>query len=280
LIYGGIALAGVATLITWSGLQWVIAQSGVALETIEGVAALAAGAVLFYVSYWLISKSEARRWQQFLSRQVDRHLSSGSHWAIGLAAFLAVYREGAETIVMFQPMLVNPSANELTGAIAGIALAILVLTAIFWALRFASFRMAIRPFFRVTGVLLFTLAVVFAGKGVSELQEARVLTITPLPPALYAIVMAMPSAVRDALGITPNVQSLAIQATILGGVLLSVASMWLIAPQPTDQDRPKPVVPQNTDERQGTLTAPQASNHESVRAATTRDRQLAQHSAM
>src|SRR5262245_22681827 len=98
LIYGGIALAAVATLITWSGLQWMIAQSGVARETIEGVAALAAGTVLFYVSYWLISKSEAHRWQQFLTRQVDRHLTSGSRWAIGLAAFLAVYREGAETI--------------------------------------------------------------------------------------------------------------------------------------------------------------------------------------
>jgi high-affinity iron transporter len=228
-IYGGILVALVATLFTWTLLQWVIAQSDMAQETIEGIAALAAGAVLFYVSYWLISKAEARRWQQFLSRQVDRQLSSGGRWAIGLAAFLAVYREGAETILMIQPMLVQPATSELVGAIAGAVTAALALAAIFWALRFASFRMAIRPFFRVSGALLFTLAVVFAGKGIAELQEARLLAISPLSPALHSLVMALPSALRDALGIMPNVQAMATQATILTGAVLSLASVWVIS---------------------------------------------------
>jgi high-affinity iron transporter len=235
-IYGGIVLAVVATVCTWSGLQWVITQSGIAQETIEGIAALAAGAVLFYVSYWLVSKSEGRRWQQFLADQVDRNLSSGGRWAIGLAAFLAVYREGAETILMFQPMLVNPSANELVGTAVGIIASLIALAGVFWGLRYASFRMAIRPFFRLSGALLFTLSVVFAGKGIAELQEARVLTISPLPSAMDAAIMAIPSAIRDALGITPTVQSVLIQATILAGVLLSVLSMWLLAPRVTDPE--------------------------------------------
>jgi high-affinity iron transporter len=240
-IYSGIMVALAATLCTWTLLQWVIAQSGMAQETIEGISALAAAAVLFFVSYWLISKSEARRWQHFLSRQVDKHLSSGSQWAIGLAAFLAVYREGAETILMLQPMLVQPAPSELGGAVAGAVAAAVALTAIFWALRFASFRLAIRPFFKVTGALLFTLAIVFAGKGIAELQEARLLVITPLPSGLHSLVMALPSVLRDALGITPNVQTLAIQATILAGAVLSLASMWVIPSQePAKVAQPRP----------------------------------------
>jgi high-affinity iron transporter len=243
LIYGGIALALVATIFTWSLLQWAIARSGIAQETIEGVSALAAGALLFYVSYWLVSKSEGRRWQQFLSSQVDRNLTRGSRWAIGMAAFLAVYREGAETILMCQPMLVRPTAHELTGAIAGFVAAAVALAGIFWGLRSASFRMAIRPFFRVTGALLFTLAVVFAGKGVAELQEARVLAISPLPVGLHTFVMAIPSALRDVLGINANAQVIAIQLTIVIGASMSLASLWLFA-SPSPSPSPSPIAVQ------------------------------------
>jgi high-affinity iron transporter len=193
--------------------------------------------VLFYVSYWLISKSEARRWQEFLTRQVGHSISTGSKWAIGAAAFLAVYREGAETILMFQPMLVNPQPNELPGVVAGVFAAAVALAAVFWGLRFASFRLAIRPFFRVTGALLFVLAVVFAGKAITELQEARRLSISPLPDWLHNAVMAIPHGLRDAFGIAPTVQSIAIQSTILAGAVISLVAIWLVGrftplPQP------------------------------------------------
>ena len=227
-IYAGLGVALVATVLTWAGLQWIISQSGIARETIEGVAAIVAATLLFYVSYWLISKSEARRWQEFLTAQIGRGLSAGGKWAIGLAAFLAVYREGAETILMFQPLLVNPAAHELAGVVAGMLTAVVALAAIFWGLRFASVRMAIRPFFRVTGALLFVLAVIFAGKGVTELQEARLIAISPLPRALSAVVMALPHSLRDLLGIAPTVQSFAIQGTLLAGAIASLVALRLI----------------------------------------------------
>lgn len=227
-IYAGLIVALFATVLTWIALQWLIAQSGLAQETIEGVAALAAAVLLFYVSYWLISKSEARRWQEFLTRQVGASISTGGKWAIGVAAFLAVYREGAETILMFQPMLVNPKSHELAGVVAGILAAVVALAAVFWALRFASFRLAIRPFFRVTGALLFVLSVVFAGKGVRELQEAGLLAISPLPSAMHSVIMALPSGLRDALAIAPTNQSVLIQGTIVFGAMISLAAIWLV----------------------------------------------------
>ena len=65
---------------------------------------LAAG-VLFYVSYWLISQSESRRWLDFLKRQAQRGVELGGRGTLALTAFLAVYREGAETALMYQAML-------------------------------------------------------------------------------------------------------------------------------------------------------------------------------
>jgi high-affinity iron transporter len=223
----GLAAAVIATIVTWAALQWALAQSGMAQEVIEGASALAAAAVLFYVSYWLLSKSEARRWQEFLTRQVGQSVSTGSRWAIGAAAFLAVYREGAETILMFQPLLARPTAPGLIGLAAGAGFAAVVLVAFYRGLRVASFRMAIRPFFRFTGALLFVLAVVFAGKGVAELQEAGVLAVTPLPEWLRGAVSALPVGVRDALGVSPTAQACAIQFVLVAGAAASLVAVWL-----------------------------------------------------
>jgi len=225
-IYIGLIVAVVATVATWAALQWVIAQAGLTQELIEGIVALLASAVLFYVSYWLISRSEARHWQEFLTRQIGRGLSTGSKGALALVAFLAVYREGAETILMFQPMLVRPAPRELVGVFLGIAAAVVALIGIFCGLRLASFRLAIRPFFRVTGLLLFVLSVIFAGKGICELQEAGFLSITALPRPVESIITGLPIALRDTLGLGATLQAVAIQCMLVSGAAASFAVFW------------------------------------------------------
>ncbi len=246
-IYAGLTVALAATIVTWASLQWAIARSGVAQETIEGISALAAAGVLFYVSYWLLSKSEARRWQEFLTRQVGQSIAAGGRWTIGLAAFLAVYREGAETILMFQPLLVEPARGELAGVLFGVIAAAFALAAIFWGLRSASVRMAIRPFFRVTGALLFVLAVVFAGKGVTELQEAGLMRISPVAPLMNSVITSLPAGLRDALGISATAQSLAIQGTLVAGAAISLVALWVLgrkSPQPHPPQSPAPLRPE------------------------------------
>ena len=74
----GVALAVVASLGTAVGLNLLVASTqGRTRELLEGVVMLLAAGVLFYVSYWLISQSESRRWLDFLKRQAQR----GSSWA-------------------------------------------------------------------------------------------------------------------------------------------------------------------------------------------------------
>jgi high-affinity iron transporter len=82
----------------------------------------------------------------------------------------------------------------------------------FWdALRRFTVKIPLRHFFRLTGALLFILALVFAGQGVKELQTAGWISVTPLE--------FLPQV--DPLGIYPTVETLAAQGLMLLGLLTS-----------------------------------------------------------
>src|SRR2546422_655185 len=76
-------------------------------ETLEGVTMLLATAVLFYVSYWLVSKIEAAKWNAYVKSRMEDALSAGSGHALASVAFLAVYREGFETILFYKALLTS-----------------------------------------------------------------------------------------------------------------------------------------------------------------------------
>src|SRR3989449_677596 len=86
-------------------------------EALEGVTMLLATAVLFYVSYWLLSKIEVAKWNAFVKGRMEEALSTGSGFALASVAFLAVYREGFETILFYKALLT--SAGSAGGRAAG-----------------------------------------------------------------------------------------------------------------------------------------------------------------
>src|SRR5207245_2086873 len=65
-------------------------------EALEGVTMLLAAAVLFYVSYWLLSRLEVAKWNAFVKGRMEEALRTGSGFALASVAFLAVYRGGGE----------------------------------------------------------------------------------------------------------------------------------------------------------------------------------------
>src|SRR5205814_8562828 len=103
-IWLGIVLGVVASLATAVVLKTLLAAMPASREIVEAVTVLAAVVVLFSVSYWLISKVEAAKWQQFIREKVNSALEHGGGKALALVAFLAVYREGAETALFYQAL--------------------------------------------------------------------------------------------------------------------------------------------------------------------------------
>ncbi|MDR1535923.1 MAG: FTR1 family iron permease [Planctomycetota bacterium] len=209
---GGAVLASIVLAIV---LQTIFEISGANQEILEGAAMLLATVVLFFVSNWMLAKAEAEAWKKYIDDKVKSAVASGSAFALGLAAFLAVFREGAETILFYQALVAETKEN-MNMVWLGIAVATVILAVIFVLIRYGSLKIPLRPFFIGTSILLFVMAIAFAGGGVKELQEADVIGVTPVA-GIESI---------DLLGIHPTVETLAPQVVL---VLLAVlGSLWSV----------------------------------------------------
>ena len=218
-IWAGVGLAVVASLITAAALNLLIASAqGRTREVMEGLVLLSASMVLFYVSYWLIAQTQAKRWTDFLKAQASKAGGAGGLGALGLTTFLAVYREGAETALIYQAMIADQGGARpgLLGLAAGLGIGLFALFFIDRIIRTTSVRLPLRRFFRVTGGFLFAMSVVFAGKGVAELQQSGWIKQTALDWAGRGVGL---------LGIYPNVQCLATQGLLVGGALAAFLLM-------------------------------------------------------
>ena len=156
------------------------AQSGAGQEIFEGVTMFLAVIVLFYVSNWMLSKAEAETWNKYIKDKVQQSIDKGSMYTLSFSAFLAVAREGAELIMFFQGMRANITNNPHM-LWAGLALAVVILVIVYFAITKLSVRLPLKPFFTFTSVLMFILCISFVGKGVYELQEADVIGRTVIP---------------------------------------------------------------------------------------------------
>jgi high-affinity iron transporter len=178
-IWLGVAYALVASAATAVVLKTMLSSVPASREIIEGATLLIAVAVLFSVSYWLISKVEAAKWQQFINEKVSTALDHGGGRALTFVAFLAVYREGAETALFYQALF-NEGPHVALPLSLGIIAGFGALAVIFTLFYRYGVRIPIRRFFAVTSVLLYYMAFVFAGKGVRELQEGNAIPLTAI----------------------------------------------------------------------------------------------------
>jgi high-affinity iron transporter len=214
-VWGG-GLAGVLASVA-AGLAANLALTGVAAatdpEVVEGVTALVAATLLVYVSYWLHSKSSLRAWQRYIQGTTSRALARGSLFGLGLIAFLAVFREGVETVIFYLGIAPAISSTSLllglglgTGLLAGISAAIFLL----------GLRLPLRPFFLAASLLIYFLAFKFIGTGIHSLQVAGLLGVSVLDylPAI------------DWLGIFPTWETALAQLALLLGALVVLVLEW------------------------------------------------------
>jgi high-affinity iron transporter len=224
----------VASLILALLMRTALAAVPASVEVIEGITLLVAVVVLFSVSYWLLSKVEAARWQEFIKEKVTSALSHGGSLTLGFVAFLAVFREGAETALFFQALLIRSSGTVLP-IVAGVGAGGVTLTVVFSLFYRFGVRIPLRPFFAVTSGLLYWMALVFAGKGIKELQEGGVMTRTPIAGFPFV----------DPIGLYPTVETLLAQVLLIGLLLFALWRTFRPLPDPNEGSAhraPLPVV--------------------------------------
>jgi high-affinity iron transporter len=217
----GVGAAVVASILTAFALETIFVLSPARREGLEGATMLLATGVLFYVSYWLLSKMEVVKWNHFVKSKVADALTGGSALALGFAAFLAVYREGFETVLFYKALFVSATSAGAMPVAFGMIAGTLVLVMVYVGIDRFGVRLPLKPFFAVTSAFLYYMAFVFAGKGVAELQEGGTIGTT--------VAMWAPRA--PALGIYPTIETLAAQGILV--LLAAVALVWtfLVAPR-------------------------------------------------
>ena len=236
-IHVGVIAAIVVSLLTAVAFETFFRLYPASQEVLEGATMLVATAALFYVSYWLLSKMEVAKWNRFVKGKVQDALTSGSAFALPSVAFLAVYREGVETVLFYKALMVaGPPGGSVLPVAAGIILASVVLGVIYVLINRFGVKLPLKPFFGVTSAFLYYMAFVFVGKGIAELQGGGVIPIT--------VVSWAPQIER--LGMYRTVESLAAQAVLL--LLLIAALAWTFYFEPrrlrvTQELVPEPQLP-------------------------------------
>ena len=177
-VYIGAVLGVVVSFIAAWALDALKLANAAPQEIIEGVTALVAVVVLYWVSNWMLSKSESKAWNRYIEGKVAASISTGSVFALAFTAWLAVFREGAEVILFYQPMLAGGDMAMVWG---GFFAAVAALAVIFVLMRVYSVKLPLKPFFLAMSILMFVMSISFLGGGIKELIEGDVITMTPIP---------------------------------------------------------------------------------------------------
>lgn len=159
----------------WSFLRQESADS---TEMVTGWMSLIACLLLLYMSYWLHNHASQSKWRKFLEEETAAAIEKGSGWLIGLLAFFAVLREGAEMVIFFIGMApAITSENLLLGLLLGLTF-VFVLGAVFLRM---GLKIPVRIFFRLSSIFVYYLSFKFLGMGIHSLQQTGALPLTSIP---------------------------------------------------------------------------------------------------
>ncbi|WP_226584639.1 FTR1 family iron permease [Halobacillus litoralis] len=206
----GLSLStGLAILLTmvFAGLQ-----SGTNREIIEGVTGIVAVIMMLSVGAWLHKQSNILAWNQFVNKQLDKAMNKGAKWMLALITFIAVFREGAETIIFYLGLAPSIRLSQL---LIGMGSALIFLVVLGVLIIRLSVKIPVRPFFLAASILIYYIAFKFAGVSVHALQITDIIPVHQIK-GMTTI---------DLLGFYPTWETVLVQAALLA----VIASQYAMA---------------------------------------------------
>ncbi|WP_107769751.1 FTR1 family iron permease [Campylobacter concisus] len=189
-------------------------------ELMEGITMLVAVGLLFYVGFWLLSNAGAKKWNDYIKSHVSDSISSGSTTTLWWTVFLAVFREGAETVLFYQALIFGAKDSAGYSMIAaGFVVGLIVLLIVYFLFKIFAVKIPIKPFFIFTSAIIFYMSIVFVGKGVGELVEGKIF----IPTIIKGL--SFPDWTRDWLGLQPYYESLVPQIIMVLALVIGIVIM-------------------------------------------------------
>ncbi len=171
-VWVGVLLAVAVSLFAGAGLQWMAAEfPQKQQELFEAVVGLVAVGMLTAMVFWM--RKAARSIKGELQASVTKALAQtgGPAWALIGMVFLAVAREGLESVFFLLAIFQHSDGGSAAfGALLGIALAVVL----GWGIYKGGVRLNLRQFFRYTGVFILLVAAGLLAGAVRRLHEAGV----------------------------------------------------------------------------------------------------------
>ena len=173
-VYTGAVMGILASLAIAVLLQFLFpaVSSGSNREIIEGAVGIFAVLMMIMVGIWLHSKSSIKKWNDFMESQMKAVTATGSFISMFALSFLAVFREGAETILFYAG--IYPRIDK-ASFFLGIGLAFLVLFVLALIMNKASAYFKPHRIFLILTWLIYALAFKMLGVSIHALQLTNIL---------------------------------------------------------------------------------------------------------
>ncbi|MCE8424181.1 MAG: FTR1 family protein [Candidatus Methanoperedens sp.] len=146
---------------------------GTSEQLFEGISALTAAIVLTYMIFWMARNSKEIRGE--VQEQIEILISKGQLMGIAALSFVAVFREGVETVLFLGPLTIQSPLDTLFGFAAGLMLVVFLSYIMFKGI----YRLDISRFFRITSIFLILFSAGLTATAVHELNEAGI-----IPPVI------------------------------------------------------------------------------------------------
>jgi len=143
--------------------------SGTAEQLFGGAVDLAAAIVLTYMIFWMANNSGQVKSE--VQEKIDLSLSKGNMLGIAALSFIAVFREGVETVLFLGTLAINDPVDTISGFIIGLA-AVIVLSFIMFK---GTYRLDTGKFFRYTSFILILFSAGLVATGVHDFNDAGVI---------------------------------------------------------------------------------------------------------
>ena len=178
-IVSGAAIGLAASLVMAWGLVKFLPSNmaGNTREMLEGIVGIIAVIMMLFVGVWLHSKSSAVAWSQFLKKHTASAVTAGSFMSLATLSFLAVFREGAETVLFYAGILPK---IELSQFFLGIAIALVILAIVAFIILKTSVKLPIPVLFKVFTWLIYFLGFKMLGVSIHALQLTGDISINVL----------------------------------------------------------------------------------------------------
>lgn len=181
-------------------------------EYIEGIAGIVAVLMMLTVGAWLHKKSNIKNWNQYIQRQMNDAIATGSLFSFGLISFLAIFREGAETIIFYAGMAPSMSISQL---LLGIGVALVILIVIGFVIIHYSVKIPIRLFFTIATILIYFFAFKILGVSIHALQISNVIPTHTIEPFVFI----------QSIGLYPTWETFIPQIVLI--IFVIVAAVWV-----------------------------------------------------